>query len=67
MEGLAEMEGVVGGGTALVTPVPNLPEFKIWNAGGACQKESDKRRADRKISTFFTCGVEGPETPLAVV
>jgi hypothetical protein len=35
VEGLAEVE--VGGGTALVTPVPNLPEFKIfftWGVGG---------------------------------
>jgi hypothetical protein len=39
VEGLAEME--VGGGTALVTPVPNLPEFKtcdvsesMWKDGG---------------------------------
>lgn len=44
VEGLAEMEGVVEGGTALATPVPNLPEFKICNAGGACQKANDKRR-----------------------
>ena len=67
MEGLAEMEGVVGGGTALVTPVPNLPEFNICNAGGACQKRVTKDGACRKISTFFTCGVGGPEVPLVVV
>jgi hypothetical protein len=48
VEGLAEMEDVVGGGTALVTPVPNLPEFKICNAGDACQKESDKRQGRSK-------------------
>ena len=65
MEGLAETESVVGGGTALVTPVPNLPEFKICNAGGACQKESDE--VGWKISTLFTCGVGGPEVPLVVV
>ena len=44
MEGLAEMEGVsagleVVGGTALVTPVPNLPEFRICHAGDACEEE----------------------------
>jgi hypothetical protein len=65
VEGLVEMGSVVGGGTALVTPVPNLPEFKICNAGGACEKESDG--AGRKINTFFTCGVGGPEVPLVVV
>jgi hypothetical protein len=26
----------IGGGTAFVTPMPNLPEFKICNADGAC-------------------------------
>ena len=37
MEGLAEME--VGGGTALVTPVPNLPEFKICNVSeSVCER-----------------------------
>ena len=29
----------VGGGMAFATPVPNLPEFSICNAGGACEKE----------------------------
>lgn len=48
MEGLAEMEGVVEGGTALVTPVPNLPEFKIWNAGGACKRVT-KEGAGRTV------------------
>ena len=39
----------VGGGTALVTPEPNLPEFKICNAGKACQKENAKGgRKERK-------------------
>lgn len=65
MEGLAEVGSVVGGGTALATPVPNFPEFKTCNAGGACKKESDE--AVRKIVTFFTCGVGGPGMPLVVV
>lgn len=47
VEGLPGMEGVsvaleIGGGTAFVTPAPNLPEFRICNAEGACQKERAK-------------------------
>jgi len=47
VEGLPEMVGVsvaleIGGGTAFVTPAPNLPEFRICNAEGACQKETAK-------------------------
>jgi len=42
----------VGGGTALVT-VPNLPEFKICNAGGACQKECGPRSEIRKYPLYL--------------
>jgi hypothetical protein len=49
VEGLEEMGSVVGGGTALVTPVPNLPEFKICNAGGACQKERRGRLENKYL------------------
>lgn len=67
MEGLAEMglsAGLeVGGGTALATPEPNLPEFKICNEGSGCQKECVKG-GRKEESTFFTCGVGGPEAPL---
>lgn len=50
MEGLPETVGVsvafeMGGGTAFVTPVPNLPEFKICNAQCACQKKCPKGTA----------------------
>lgn len=63
------------GGTTFVRPVPNFPEFKIWNAQGACQKETGKpwHRQRHKITiteyvnTFFTCGVGGAEALLAVV
>lgn len=52
MEDLTEM-GVsagleAGGGMALVTPEPNLPEFKICNARSACQKESGKGGEKKK-------------------
>ena len=73
MEGLPEMVDVdvaleIGGGTAFVTPVPNLPEFKIYNAQGACQKEQHPRPGLKKcVNTFFTCGVGGAEAPLVVV
>jgi hypothetical protein len=73
VEGLPEVVGVdvvleIGGGTAFVTPVPNLPEFKIYNAQGACQKEQDPRPELKKcINTLFTCGVGGAEAPLLVV
>ena len=62
MEGLAEMGlsvGLeVGGRTALATPEPNLPKFRICNAGSACQKECVKG-AQKDESTFFTCSIGG--------
>jgi hypothetical protein len=32
----------IGGGTAFVTPVPNLPEFKIYNAQGAWSERDNR-------------------------
>jgi hypothetical protein len=65
VEGLLETMGVsvdleIGGGTAFATPVPNLPEFKICNAQGACQREMGKARHRPRhkitmyVNTFFT-------------
>ena len=52
----------IGGGTAFVTPVPNLPELKIYNAQDACQ---NLRHMSKKcVNTFFTWGVGGAEAPL---
>jgi hypothetical protein len=75
VEGLPEMVGVsvaleIGGGTAFATPVPNLPEFRICNAEGACQKAKAASTSYSKkkcVNTFFTCGVGGPLAPLVVV
>jgi hypothetical protein len=72
MVGVSEDALEIGGGTAFVTPVPNLPEFKICNAQGACQKEVTKvglhvTKRRECVNTFFTCGVGGPATPLVVV
>jgi hypothetical protein len=51
VEGLLEMAGVeaaleIGGGTAFVTPVPNLPEFKIYKCARCVVRKKRQPKRD---------------------